>query len=437
MAVLTRRFGDPDPLRRLAGEIRQHVLDHLGDYLTQFEKMALGRGWQIRWACTAEEACALIIDICRNHGVRLMVKGKSMASEEIGLNQALEAQGITPVETDLGEYIVQLDGDRPSHIVTPVIHKNRRQIAGLFARNGLGEYTEDPEALTLQARRRLRSCFQEAQAGFSGVNFAVAESGRMVVVENEGNNRLSTTTPPVHIALMGIEKLVPTDRDLAPFLKLLAASATGMDLSVYTHFLHGPRRPGELDGPEHAYLILLDNGRSDLLGGELREILRCIRCGACLNICPVYRQTSGHGYGSVYPGPMGSVLSPMMGGEATLDRFRELPKACSLCGACAQVCPVCIPLADHLVRLRRTLTQKRLSMRGTPDFHLWGGLATRPGVWRAGLRAAGWMAAPLMPLAVRFGPAKGWLANHAPPEFARGQDSFRTWWKKRQGENAE
>jgi len=433
--ALERRFGDAGPVQDLAASIKRHVLDHLGELLEQFEAAAIRNGWEVIWARNADEACQRIIEICKSHQSQLMVKGKSMASEEIGLNHALAAEGISAIETDLGEYILQLCGDTPSHIVTPVIHKNRRQVAEVFCRAGLGEYSEDPQTLTGQARERLRHYFCNADVGLSGANFAVAESGRIVVVENEGNNRLSTLSPPVHIVLMGIEKLVPRDRDLALFLKLLSASAVGQDSTVYTHFILTPRQADGTGQAQRGFIVLLDNGRSQLLSGELRESLRCLRCGACLNVCPVYRQATGHAYGSVYPGPIGSVISPAIRAEDCLSRYRELPNASSLCGACEEVCPVRIPLPDLLVRLRRTLSQRRMKISGSPDFTLWSRLAVHPRLWRATLCMAAAFAAWAMPLLGRFGPKpiRRWLDNHAPVRFASPSNSFRTWWKNREG----
>jgi len=341
-----------------------------------------------------------------------------MATEEIHLNHHLEEAGFEPVETDLGEFVVQIDDDTPSHIVTPIIHKDRKEIARSFEREGLGPYTEVPEELVMQARERLRANFQEAKVGISGVNFAVASTGRIVLVENEGNNRLSTTAPDVHIALMGIEKMIPTEGDLPLFLKLLASSATGQHLTTYVHLITGPRQTDDVDGPREVHLVLLDNGRSKVLEGQYRDVLRCIRCGACLNVCPVYRQASGHAYGHVYPGPIGAVLAPALEG---VERFGHLAKASTLCGACEEVCPVKIPLPEMLLKLRDE--SKRVGAVQDPaPWGVYAAGAIHPTVWRIGLK--------MLPIASKLLPhpmKAGWLEFKELPE-RQGRD-FRTWWQ--------
>ncbi|MBX7135965.1 MAG: lactate utilization protein [Fimbriimonadaceae bacterium] len=349
----------------------------------------------------------------------MIAKAKSMATEEIHLNPALEAAGFLPVETDLGEYVVQIDGDRPSHIVTPIIHKNRFEVARSFEREGLGPYTEDPAELTLQARAALREKFREAVVGISGVNFGIAETGRLVLVENEGNNRFSTTAPKVHIALMGIEKILPKEADLPLFLKLLAGSATGQRFATYIHLITGPRQPDETDGPEEVHLVLLDNGRSKILESKYREVLRCIRCGACLNVCPVYRQAGGHAYRHVYSGPIGAVLAPLLEG---LDATGDLAKASSLCGACEEVCPVKIPLPDMLLELRDEGIQSGAIKEAIPWNRFAQG-ASSPLLWRAGLF--------LLPMAGKLAPGAltDWTEMREPPQ--RVGRSFRKWWDER------
>src|SRR5437870_2833117 len=289
----------------------------------------------------------------------MVVKSKSMATEEIHLNEALEAAGVTPVETDLGEYIIQLAHERPSHIIAPAIHKTKGQVAELFARElNRPDVPADPEALTAIARAELREKFLQADMGITGANFAVADTGTIVLVTNEGNGRMVTTPPRVHVAVMGVEKDVPSMPDLAVFLAILAKSATGQNLSVYPTLVRGPRKPGELEGPDEFHLVLLDNGRIDQIGGTLREALDCLRCGACLNVCPVYRSIGGHAYGHTYPGPIGILLTAMTHGPGSV---KELAHASSLCGACAEACPVRIDIPRMLIELRREVDEKRIA----------------------------------------------------------------------------
>lgn len=340
---------DAEGLRTLAARIKQHTLDHLPDYLEQFVRNAQIAGARVHFATDAAAARARIVSIARERGLKLAVKAKSMTTEEIHLNDALEHAGVRTVETDLGEFIVQIDRDRPSHIVTPIIHKDRQAVARAMQRELGCEYTEDPVALTQIARRHLRDVFRRCDLGITGVNFGIAASGAIALCTNEGNGRMSVTRPRVHVALMGIEKLIPRTRDLAVFLKLLSRSSTGQPLTVYTTLLRGPRRSDELDGPEELHIVLLDNGRSRLLGGELQSVLRCIRCGACLNACPVYRNIGGHAYASVYPGPIGALITPLLRG---MNGHEDLPRASSLCGACEAACPVRIDIPLILAKLR-------------------------------------------------------------------------------------
>ncbi|HNQ22684.1 MAG TPA: LutB/LldF family L-lactate oxidation iron-sulfur protein [Phycisphaerae bacterium] len=373
---------DADALRELAGSIKQHTLDHLDTYLSQFVARVEDRGGHVHFAPTAGEACVALTRIARQHGLRLCVKAKSMTTEEIGLTAALEADGVQVVETDLGEFIVQIDHDRPSHIVTPIIHKNRRVIARAFERELGVAYTEDPQELTQHARRHLRDIFRRCDLGITGVNFAVAETGTICLCTNEGNGRLTLTRPRVHVAVMGIEKLVPRMQDLAVFLKLLARSGTGQPLTCYTSLITGPRRADDADGPAELHVVIVDNGRSDILAGPYRQILRCIRCGACLNACPVYSKIGGHAYDSVYPGPVGKVLSPLL---ATLARYPDLPQASSLCGLCREVCPVRIDIPGLLVRLRRDQVRQRVVGRTHRRLFQWAGLLLRyPALYRLG-----------------------------------------------------
>ncbi len=339
-----------EALRDLARDIKQHTVENLDRYLDQFIASVESLGGRVHLARTADDANRIIAGIARDNDSKLAVKSKSMTSEETGLNAALQAAGVRVVETDLGEFIVQLDHDRPSHIVTPIIHKNRKIIARAFTREIGVEYTEDPQALTMHARRYLRDIFRRCDLGISGVNFAVAETGTICICTNEGNGRLSTTRPRVHVALMGIEKVIPRMVDLAVFLKILARSSTGQPITVYTSLINGPRRPTDPDGPEQLHVVILDAGRRRILQSEYREVLRCIRCGACLNACPVYRRIGGHAYGNVYPGPIGKLLAPLL---CDKDHYADLPQASSLCGLCLEVCPVRIDIPDMLVRLRR------------------------------------------------------------------------------------
>lgn len=419
--TLGEAFDDLDAARNEAARIKDDVLDRLRELLLEFEARATANRIQVHWASNADEANRIALEICRRVAEpgAIVAKAKSMATEEIGLNTALEDAGFVPVETDLGEYVVQIDGDHPSHIVTPIIHKNRVEVARSFAREGLGPYTEDPAELTMQARAKLRDVFRRAAVGVSGANFLIAETGRIVLVENEGNNRLSTTAPRVHIAVAGIEKLLPSERELPLFLKLLAGSATGQRLTTYVHLITGPREASEPDGPEEVHVILLDNGRTRVLDGPHREILRCIRCGACLNVCPVYRQVSGHAYRHVYSGPVGAVLAPALEG---IDAIGDLAKASTLCGACEEVCPVKIPIPRMLLELRDEATRAGVGTKDIP----WKRFATLAGselLWRAGLT--------LLPMAQRLPSAlsREWGQERDLPR--REGRSFREWWLER------
>ena len=344
-----------EPLRERARLLKGEVMNHLDYYLAQFADNVERQGGKVHWARTGEEACAIVKGIVKNAGAKEVVKAKSMVGEEIELNHALETAGINAIETDLGELIVQLSGERPAHIVAPAMHKTRHDVSDLFSEKLHSERTEDPEQLTAIARTALRKMFARAGVGVSGANFAVAETGSVVTIENEGNIRLTTTAPPVHVALVGIEKIIPRFNDLSVFLRLLGRSATGQKLTSYTSILTGPRRPGE-DGPDEMHVVLIDNGRIGTLADEkMREALYCIRCGACLNTCPVYRKIGGHAYGWVYSGPIGALITPQFVG---LNQARELPFASSLCGACREVCPVKINIPDLLLHLRSQVQEK-------------------------------------------------------------------------------
>ena len=442
-------FPEADAVRDRARAIRAHTIAHLDRYLREFESNVSARGGRVHWAATAADAVRLVADIAREHGVRTAVKSKSMVSEEIDLNAALARAGVEVLETDLGEFIVQLADDHPSHIVMPIIHKSRGEIARLFQDRlqATDEEVSDVPQMTRLARRVLRQGFLHADMGISGGNFGVAATGSLCITTNEGNGRLTTTLPRVHVAVMGIERLVPTFDDLAVMLQVLGRSATGQKLTVYTNIISGPRRyqgpgargqgpeqgpeqgaeqgpgargqgpgpgefEGESDGPEHFHVVLVDNGRSSLLGGELAEILYCIRCGACLNACPVYQQLGGHAYGSVYPGPVGAVLTPALRG---LHDWHDLPQASSLCGACREICPVRIDIPRMLLELRSETTR----LGYTPWWVSLGltalaGVATRPALFRRAQAMAGWL--------TRRMAKDGWI-RRMPGHLARWTDA--------------
>jgi L-lactate dehydrogenase complex protein LldF len=350
---------DAEGLRTLAGKIKQHTLDHLDYYLEQLTANVERNGGQVHFAATAADARRIIMGIVESRGCQRVIKSKSMASEEIELAHLMEERGIDVVETDLGEFIVQIGHDKPSHIVAPIIHKDTAQIAEIMCKHFGYDYCEDPKTLADYARLFLREKFRRADLGMTGGNFLVAETGHVCVVENEGNARQSITTPRILVSLVGIEKVVPRLADLGVMLKLLGRSATGQAMTVYTSFFGGPRKAGEKDGPEEFHLVLMDNGRSEILASEeYRETLRCIRCGACLNACPVYRKVSGHAYGYVYSGPIGALITPLFKG---LSEYKDLPQASSLCGACYEVCPVKINIPQHLINLRRDMVNTKIA----------------------------------------------------------------------------
>jgi len=353
-----------DQLRQRAAEIRQHTLDNLPGHLEQFVQRITANGASVHFAPTAAAARQIICDLAARRRLKLAVKSKSMTTEEVGLNAALAAVGVRVVETDLGEFMVQIDRDRPSHIITPIIHKDRRQVGRALARELGCQYTEDPAQITRIVRGYLRDIFRHCDLGISGANFGIAQTGTICLITNEGNGRMTVTRPRVHVALLGIEKIIPRLSDLPVFLKLLARSSTGQPMGAYTTLVSGPKRPTDCDGPEELHVVLLDNGRSRILRGPLAEVLRCVRCGACLNACPVYRNVGGHAYNSVYPGPIGSLLTPLLYGP----EHHELPRASSLCGACRVACLVQIDIPELLVRLRaaargRQPLTKRLLMQ--------------------------------------------------------------------------
>jgi len=387
-AAAIAELDDFEATRDAAVERRNRALADLDVWLEIFERNASARGAKVLYAETHEEAVRLIVDIAKHHGVRKVTKSKSMVSEEVGLNHAFEAAGIQPVETDLGEYILQInDNEAPSHIIAPVIHKDKEEISDLFAKTHATPRKTEITQLTREAREVLRSHFLSADMGVTGANFLIAETGSATVVTNEGNEGMCTILPPkVHVVLTGIEKVLPTLEDVATLMRLLPRSATGQPISNYFSVLTGPRRAGEEDGPEHMYYVLVDAGRTGLLGGEFQEMLRCIRCGACMNHCPVYQKIGGHAYGWVYPGPMGSVLTPSYVG---IENALDLPQAATLCGQCSVVCPVKIPLPDLLRKLREKQWDRGLRpWYEKVGVALWAYAALRPSLYAFGSKVA-------------------------------------------------
>jgi L-lactate dehydrogenase complex protein LldF len=374
------RLPEFERLRDLGRDIKNHVLANLDLYLEAFEAKVRERGGEVHWARDAAEARAIVLDICKAAGAKTATKSKSMITEEIGLNAYLETHGVTPVETDLGEYILQISGQRPSHLVGPVVHLTQPEIADIFERQHGGPRLEEASEMVAEARRILRERYLAADVGITGANFLIAETGSAITVTNEGNAELTQGLPKTHIVVTSIEKVVPTVADAFTFLRLLARSATGQEFSAYTTVMTGPRRPGDLDGPERFHVVLLDNGRTKMVGNEFREMLRCIRCGACMNHCPVYLAAGGHAYGWVYVGPMGSVLTPQFVG---IEKGWPLPNASTFCGRCEEVCPVRIPL-PKLMRHWREEQFRRGLTPPTARYGLaaWGFLAKRPALYR-------------------------------------------------------
>lgn len=375
---------DFEATRDAAVQSRNRALANLDGWLETFERNATARGATVLYAETHADAARLIVEIAQRHGVRKVTKSKSMVSEEVGLNHAFEAAGVQPVETDLGEYILQINkNEAPSHIIAPVIHKDKEEISDLFARAHSTARKTEINELTREAREVLRSHFLSADMGVTGANFLIAETGSVALVTNEGNEGMCTIMPPrVHVVLTGVEKVLPTLEDLATLMRLLPRSATGQPISNYFSLLTGPRRPAEHDGPEHLYYVLLDGGRTGLLGSEFQEMLRCIRCGACMNHCPVYQKIGGHAYGWVYPGPMGSVLTPSYVG---LENALDLPHAATLCRQCSVVCPVRIPLPDLLRKLREKQWERGLRpWYEKVGVALWAYAALRPSLYAFG-----------------------------------------------------
>jgi L-lactate dehydrogenase complex protein LldF len=424
------RFAFWEAARQRCQEIKREAVNHLDQYLLEFEKNVIAHGGHVFWASTSEEACQYIADLAVRNSVKTVVKSKSMVTEEIHLAGALEKVGCTVWETDLGEYIVQLRNEGPYHIVTPAMHLNRQQIAELF-REKFEEpnLSDDPQELVAAARRRLRKAFFAAEMGISGANFLVADAGVIAISTNEGNARLSTSVPRIHVAVTGIEKVVPKLEDLATLWPVLATSGTGQPITTYGTLIGGPRRPGEADGPEEFHVVLVDNGRSGLLASkEEREVLHCIRCGACLNICPVFRHIGGHSYGTPYPGPIGSVLVPRLEGE----KFEHLSYATTLCGACTSVCPVKINLHHHLLENRRDFTEAgHTTASQRLEFKLFRTAMTNPALYKLG----GWFMRTSLRLLYALGlsgsvldPLREW--NRGRATIPLPKKSFRAIWKK-------
>ncbi|RAU21979.1 iron-sulfur cluster-binding protein [Paramagnetospirillum kuznetsovii] len=428
--LMTKRaaqFADAEEwtsLRARGAAIRANALAKLPELLELLEANLTRNGIKVHWAETVAEGNAIVLDILQKAGAKTVIKGKSMVSEEMHLNAHLEANGITPVESDLGEYIIQLAGEAPSHIVMPCIHMNKVEIAELFADKIKNlTYTEDVDELCAAARAALRGAFAGADAGISGVNFLVAETGSLVLIENEGNGRLSTTLPPLHIAVTGIEKVIERLEDVAPLLSLLPRSATGQIITTYVNMISSPRKPGEKDGPKEVHLVLLDNGRSRVYSDvQLADTLRCIRCAACMNHCPVYTRVGGHTYTFTYPGPIGKLLSPQLEG---LDCAGDQVHASTLCGACAEVCPVQIPIPDLLARLRTEAVHPTSvavkgggSARSLADSLGWGGwtaMYSSPLVYKISTRVMG-LVGNLMPASLPM--LKQWTSVRTKPKFA-------------------
>ena len=435
-AAAAARLPEFEALRDSARDIKNHTLAHLDLYLEAYAAKVEASGGHVHFCRDAAEANKAVIDICKSLGAKTATKGKSMISEEMGLNDALDAAGVKPIETDLGEYIIQLRGETPSHIIAPACHLTKDQVEGDFRRvhthlDAARDISQPPQLLA-EARAVLREKFLAADVGITGANFLIAETGTSIIVTNEGNGDLTQTLPKAHIVIASIEKIAPTLEDASQLLRVLARSATGQDMSVYTTFSTGPRRPGDVDGPEHYHVILLDNGRSSMLGSDFEDMLRCIRCGACMNHCPVYHAVGGHAYGWVYPGPMGSVLTPTLIG---VDKGGHLPNASTFCGRCESVCPVRIPLPKLMRHWREREFERHLSpATQRKGLGLWAFFAKRPGLYRFATR----IGVSAMALAARgkgkfasLPGASGWTAYRDLPAPQGG--TFQQQWKQKRG----
>lgn len=421
-------FQDWPGARQRAAETKWQAVNHLDQHLEQFAAKLESRGTKVHWATTAAQAREIILKIVHDKQAKSVIKSKAMTSEEIHLNDALEHAGLNVVESDLGELIVQLRKETPYHIVFPSMHLTRDEISELFQRELGAAATNDPEELTMIARRALRKKYLTADIGITGANFAIAETGMISITENEGNARLTAALPKTMISLLGIEKVLPRMDDLALFLPLLATMGTGQQLTCYNTLYSGPRQPGETDGPEEWHVVLLDNHRTELLAdAEQRDALHCIRCGACLNVCPIFRNVGGHTYGTTYSGPIGSVITPHLRG---LQEWKHLSSASSLCGACTETCPVKIDLHHHLLQNRRNAAKQKPSFGEQTAFKLFAFAANRPTLWNFGMT----MARIFQPLqgAVKgsmLDPAKAWTKTRDLPPIA--PESFKAWWRNR------
>lgn len=425
-------LGNWEEWRSLGEEIRQHVLENLDYYLYQLSENVAKRGGHVFFAETAEEASSYIRDVIEKKNARKVVKSKSMVTEEIHLNSCLEEAGCEVIETDLGEYILQVDDhDPPSHIVAPALHKNKEQIRDVFAKKLDYQNTEKPEELAWHARKMLRQEYLTADVGITGCNFAVAETGSITLVTNEGNADLVTALPKTQITVMGMERLVPTYEEMEVLVSMLTRSAVGQKLTSYITVLTGPREEMDVDGPEDFHLVIVDNGRSGILGGEFQSILQCIRCAACVNVCPVYRHVGGHSYGSIYSGPIGAVLSPLLGGY---DDYKELPYASTLCGACTEACPVKIPLHELLHKHRQVIVEKegRAPISEKMAMKAFGLGAASPSLYKLGSRLAPTAMNPFTAgdkITKGPGPLKAWTEIRDFP--APNKERFRDWFKNR------
>ncbi|MEH7525619.1 LutB/LldF family L-lactate oxidation iron-sulfur protein [Bacillus sp. JJ1503] len=425
-------LGNWEEWRSLGEEIRQHVLENLDYYLYELSENVAKRGGHVFFAETAEEATSYIQDVIEKKNAKKVVKSKSMVTEEIHLNACLEKVGCEVIETDLGEYILQVDDhDPPSHIVAPALHKNKEQIRDVFAKKLNYEKTEDPAELCAHSRKMLRNEFLTADVGITGCNFAIAETGSITLVTNEGNADLVTALPKTQITVMGMERLVPTFEEMEVLVSLLTRSAVGQKLPSYVTVLSGPREEEDADGPEEFHLVVVDNGRSDILGGEFQSILQCIRCAACVNVCPVYRHVGGHSYGSIYSGPIGAVLSPLLGGY---DDYKELPYASTLCGACTEACPVKIPLHELLHKHRQVIVEKegKAPISEKMAMKAFGLGAASPALYKIGSKVA---PAAMNPFTIGDkiskgpGPLKAWTEIRDFP--APNKERFRDWFANR------
>lgn len=427
------QLGNWEEWRSLGEEIRQHVLNHLDYYLYELSENVAKRGGHVFFARTSEEASQYVKEVVQKKKAKKVVKSKSMVTEEINLNSYLEEAGCEVIETDLGEYILQVDEDHPSHIVAPALHKNKNQIREVFKEKLHYSNTEKPEEITAFVRKHLRNEFLTADVGITGCNFAIAETGSITLVTNEGNADLVMSIPKTHIAVMGMERIVPTFEEMEVLVSLLCRSAVGHKLTSYVTAITGPREEGEADGPEEFHLVIVDNGRSDILGTEFQPVLQCIRCAACINVCPVYRHIGGHSYGSIYPGPIGAVLSPLLGGY---EEYKELPYASSLCGACTEACPVKIPLHELLLKHRQVIVEREGKAPFSEKIMMkaFGLGASSDMLYGLGSRAAHSALKPFIKnarISKGPGPLKAWTKIREFP--APEKERFRDWFKNREG----